>query len=58
MEDVPSADALIGPTEPNPPAAAFCAACLLPTCPKPSRPMPMPRRSTSAADFSRVCEDP
>ena len=50
------ADALIGPTEPNPPAF-FCAAGL-PTWPKPRRRMPMPRRSISAADFSRVCDEP
>lgn len=50
----------MGPTEPKPPvfflAGCNCAGLLPPICPKPRRPMPMPRRSTSALDFCRACE--
>lgn len=58
FSDEPSGAALMGPTEPKPPADFFAPAAALfaPTWPKPRRPMPMPRRSISDADFSRVCD--
>lgn len=55
---------MIGPTDPKPPMFFFAdddddddaAPARPPTWPKPNRPIPMPSRSISDADFSRLCD--